>query len=114
MTGVETFKKELGKRIRGLRKLKGLTQEKLGEKSGLSYKFIGELERGNVNISLKSLLRISNALGIYIGDLFPQGEKPSAVKVVIKQKSPTSKLSQADILLVRKALRLLNNAFSKF
>jgi transcriptional regulator with XRE-family HTH domain len=33
---------ELGKRIRTLRKLKGLTQESLGEKSGISYKFINK------------------------------------------------------------------------
>ncbi|MBI4680030.1 MAG: helix-turn-helix transcriptional regulator [Nitrospirae bacterium] len=30
------------------------TQEELGEKAGLSYKFVGEIERGEVNPSLDS------------------------------------------------------------
>lgn len=36
---MDTIRKGLGKRIRASRKLKSLTQEKLGEKAGLSYKF---------------------------------------------------------------------------
>lgn len=65
------LKKELGKKIRNLRKLKNLTQEKLGEKSGLSYKFVGEIERGEVNPSLDSLTAIANALNTKEKDLFP-------------------------------------------
>ncbi|MBI4378760.1 MAG: helix-turn-helix domain-containing protein [Nitrospinae bacterium] len=38
-----------------MRKSRGFTQEELGEKAGLSYKFIGELERGEENVSLDSL-----------------------------------------------------------
>ncbi len=48
----DKLRKELGERIRELRKIAGITQEELGEKSALSYKYIGELERGQVNVSL--------------------------------------------------------------
>jgi len=37
---MENIKKDIGKRIRELRKLCGLTQEELGEKANLNYKFI--------------------------------------------------------------------------
>ena len=46
-----------------------MTQEKLAEKSNLSYKYLGEVERGIVNISLDSLVRIAKALRIRIYDL---------------------------------------------
>lgn len=60
----------LGKRIRSLRKAQGWTQEELGEYAELSYKYIGEVERGEVNPSLDTLLSISNALKIDVAELF--------------------------------------------
>ena len=55
--------------MRSYRKQIGLTQEKLAEKSDLHHNFIGEVERGNMEISLSSLLKISKALGIRVRDL---------------------------------------------
>jgi XRE family transcriptional regulator, regulator of sulfur utilization len=55
--------------IRSYRKLAGLTQEKLAEKSDLHHNFIGEVERGNMEISLSSLLKIARALGVRVRDL---------------------------------------------
>ena len=40
------IKKELGQRIRLLRKRKGLTQEEMADKCGLHWTYIGGLERG--------------------------------------------------------------------
>jgi transcriptional regulator with XRE-family HTH domain len=98
---MEDIRKGLGKRIRTLRKLKVLTQEELGEKAGLSYKFVGEIERGEVNPSLDSLERIATALDIKVGDLFPREVD------IFPQFSPQ------DLQLIKKALRILNRTFSK-
>lgn len=38
-------RKVLGERIRAIRKIKGFTQEELGERADLNYKYIGEVER---------------------------------------------------------------------
>ena len=50
-----------------------MSQEELAEKSALSYKYVGEVERGCVNISLDSLVRVAKALKVkvhaLIGDL---------------------------------------------
>lgn len=109
---MDNIRKDLGKRIREIRKMKGLTQEELGEKANLNYKFIGELERGNVNISLDSLSRISTTLDIHIADLFRKGKEP-ILKITVKEKSPLSKFSPQDLNLIKKSLRLLNRTFSK-
>ena len=98
---MENIRKGLGKRIRTFRKLKALTQEELGERAGLSYKFVGEMERGKVNPSLDSLVRIANALGVKVGNLFPH------------EADIFPQFSSQDLYLIKKALRLLNRAFSK-
>lgn len=65
---------QVGKRIRSLREAKGVSQEGLAEKSGLHRTYIGGVERGLRNPSLKSLARMAKALGVGIGQLF-DGEK---------------------------------------
>src|SRR5712691_6298208 len=63
---VRTF---LGQRVRELRKQRGLSQERLGDGSSLSGKFIGEVERGEKSISIDSLYKVSVALKVPLGHL---------------------------------------------
>lgn len=60
----------VGENVRSLRRAKGWSQEELGEKAELSYKFLGEVERGAVNPSLDSLGKIAKALSIEVAELF--------------------------------------------
>jgi XRE family transcriptional regulator, regulator of sulfur utilization len=59
----------LGQRVRELRKQRGLSQERLGDQSSLSGKFIGEVERGEKSISIDSLYKVSVSLGVPLGQL---------------------------------------------
>jgi transcriptional regulator with XRE-family HTH domain len=59
----------VGENIRTRRKQAGLTQEKLAEKADLHHNFIGELERGNMEASLGSLVKIAKALKVQVADL---------------------------------------------
>ena len=65
----------LGQRLRALRKQRRLSQERLGERSGLSGKFIGEVERGEKSISLDNLYRVAVALKVQLRDLANVREK---------------------------------------
>lgn len=56
--------KILGENIRTLRIEKGLTQEQLAELSDLHRTYIGAIERGERNISLKNIVAISSALNV--------------------------------------------------
>jgi transcriptional regulator with XRE-family HTH domain len=69
-TSGENEKIFLGSRIRALRKAKGWTQEELGKHADTSYKFLGEIERGVQNPSFSILVKISNALGVPLYELF--------------------------------------------
>lgn len=61
---------QFGKQVRELRKAQGLSQEELAEKADLHYTYIGGVERGERNLSLKSMERIASALKIDIRELF--------------------------------------------
>lgn len=67
---MEDIKSLLGKRIRNLRKQKGLSQEGLGWKSELHFTYIGAVERGERNCSIMTLKKIAKGLEIDIKDLF--------------------------------------------
>lgn len=70
MNELNSLRNRLGKNIRVLRKARGWSQETLGERADLSYKFVGEIERGLVNPSLDSLVKIANVLDVEIVELF--------------------------------------------
>ena len=54
-----------------VRKAKGLTQEGLAEKSGVSRVTIGNIERGAVtNLKTSTMLSLSNALGTTVEEIF--------------------------------------------
>ena len=63
------FRRILGNKIRACRKECGLTQEKLAERADLHHNFIGEVERGNLDISVGSLVKIAKALKVRVRDL---------------------------------------------
>ena len=63
------YRKVVGQQIRAYRKQADLSQEELAEKASLSYKYLGEVERGYVNVSLDSLMRIAKSLKVKVHDL---------------------------------------------
>jgi len=67
---MDEIAKTVGQRIRELRKARGLSQEALGEKGGLHYSYIGQIERGEKNIALSNLAKIAEALEVGIHQLF--------------------------------------------
>jgi transcriptional regulator with XRE-family HTH domain len=58
-----------GEALRKVRREKGLSQEQLGFESGYHRTYIGMLERGLMNPSLRTILSIATALGVPGGDM---------------------------------------------
>lgn len=58
--------KKLGKRIREERLRLNLTQEHLSEEIGISTAYLGQIERGERNITLDKLITLTNRLGVTV------------------------------------------------
>ena len=74
--------KLVGARIRLLRKGRGLSQEALGEKGGFHFSYIGQVERGEKNISLLNLAQIAEALEVNLIQLFSYVDEKTEVTSV--------------------------------
>lgn len=66
--------KTVGKRLRAYRASLGFSQEKLAEKAGLHPTYIGQVERGEKNLTIESLEKITKALEIPMADVFEKIE----------------------------------------
>lgn len=67
----------VGQVIRQMREARGWSQAKLGVLSGNGPSGISQIETGRRNPSAATLERISEALGVEVGDLFPKGPSSS-------------------------------------
>lgn len=61
----------LGRKVRKLRKEKGITQEQLAEKVNVSTTWIGYIETGYRRPNLKMIYKIATALNVKVKDIFP-------------------------------------------
>lgn len=68
--------KRLGENLRAARQQAGLTQEALGDLIGSDRDYVGEVERGSINMSATRLIETAWALGITPADLMAGIEPP--------------------------------------
>ena len=61
---------KLGQKIRIERQKRKMSQEKLAELADLNRNFVGMIERGETNLTIKKLECIANAFNMDITDLF--------------------------------------------
>ncbi len=64
------LRKQLGERIKRVRKAAQLTQERLAERTSLSVEYISRLERGVAQPSFNTLATIAESLNVTIKDFF--------------------------------------------
>ena len=65
------FLEALGQRVRTMRGLRGMSRKVLAKVSGISERYIAQLESGKGNVSIVLLRRVSNAMGAPLEDLIP-------------------------------------------
>ncbi|HZG16183.1 MAG TPA: helix-turn-helix transcriptional regulator [Candidatus Bathyarchaeia archaeon] len=66
--------KLIGAKIRQIRKEKGITQEQLAEKANTTNSYIAGVERGTRNVTIGSLEKIADALGVNVFEFFEYGQ----------------------------------------
>ena len=69
----------LGKRVHELRAAKKWSQEEFAHVSGLHRTYIGQIERGEKNISFENLSKVAGVLGVTLSELLSGLEDGSAL-----------------------------------
>lgn len=63
------LQKKVGRNIRSYRQRRGLSQEAFGEVLGVHRTYMGGLKRGERNLTLHSLERIAEQMGVEVEEL---------------------------------------------
>ena len=63
------MRKLVGRNAERIRRERGLTQERLAERSGLSQQYISDLERGRRNPTIVTIFELATALEVSHVDL---------------------------------------------
>lgn len=66
------IKQRFGLRVKELRKLKGLSQEKLANLADIDRTYLPTIEKGERNVSIEVVERLASALGVSIKDMFDE------------------------------------------
>jgi transcriptional regulator with XRE-family HTH domain len=75
---VATLRRQFGKKLRSIRKRRGMTQEQFSELLDISIDFLSLVERGLNAPSFESIESFSITLGIPVRDFFDFSSDPSA------------------------------------
>lgn len=67
---MKTVQEQFGQRVRGLRLIKGLSQEELAYRADMHRTYVGGIERGERNPSLKNINALAEVLDISLSELF--------------------------------------------
>lgn len=59
----------LGRAVRWRRALDGISQEELARRSALHRNYIGAIERGQINPTLRTMMKLAHGLGIGMSEL---------------------------------------------
>ena len=65
----KAIQKKVGATVRALRKQRGWSQDVFADKTGLHRAHVGEIERGESNVTLQTLKILADTLGVRIVDL---------------------------------------------
>ena len=99
------FLKSIGEKVRTLRKVKNMSQERLAELSGLHPTYISDTERGKVNASIYVFYMVANALEVP----FPELVNLSSVEMNKKLEGEISSIvAQLRTLSTKKQLIFLS------
>src|SRR6478735_549953 len=79
----ELYLGRLGERVRAWRNAQGMTRKQLAEASGVSERYLAQLEAGRGNISVLLLRRVARAMRVPVGELVREDPAPRAARIAL-------------------------------
>lgn len=110
----------LGRRVRELRAARKWSQEEFAHVSGLHRTYIGQIERGEKNISFENLSKISGVLGLTLSELLAgldevgaQDRKSKAKVGSVDQKTADPTRQMFEVQKMVRRLRIQRSAMDR-
>src|SRR5467141_378871 len=94
----------LGKRVRQIRNLRGMTRKMVAREADVSERHLAQLEAGEGNVSIVLLRRIASALNVSLVELFaPETEEPAEKQMIQRflERLPNHRLEEVVLRLLR-------------
>lgn len=98
------MKRFIGLRIGNIRRKKGMTQECLAGKMDIDPKYLSSIERGKENPTLNTLIKLSQALGVDLGEIFAVVQIEDVTRT---KKLVLSLINEADVEQLKQAYKLM-------
>lgn len=99
----QDYLRRLGERVRNLRARRGMTRKILARDSGISERYLAQLESGQGNISIALLRQVAGAMSVPLEDLVRDGPERAVEHALLRQRLETlspPQLAEAYGLLV--------------
>ena len=109
------FLEQLGQRVRTMRSLRGMSRKVLAKVSGISERYIAQLESGKGNVSIVLLRRVANAMGTHLEDLIPSADPApdwQVIRDLLRKASPSQIAHAKDTLAGSSAATHRRTSFS--
>ncbi len=89
---IDAYLVELGQRVRAMRAVRGMSRKVLAQESGVSERYIAQLESGLGNVSIMLLRRVADATGAPLEDLVAEPARQPKdwplIRELLRQASP--------------------------
>ncbi len=103
--GDAAYLRMLGRRVRETRAMRGMTRKILSEASGLSQRYLAQVEAGEGNLSIIRLRQLAGAMGVPLSDLLTEGSERSAdltlIIELLQRLAPADQAEARRLLLSR-------------
>jgi len=97
----------IGKRIKALRLKRTMTQAAVAEASGTSSKYLGEVERGEANISIELISRIAAVLSVPMSVILENEHQRPHQELISEIVTLAPHLKEKDAQIVYRMVKML-------
>ena len=87
----EAALRRVARRIAEIRRAKGITQDEMAEKLRCATRGYQRIEAGGQDLTLRTLVRVANLLGVTVTDLVPPPPPPKLRRAKNARGTPASK-----------------------
>ena len=100
----DPYLRKLGERVRNARARHGMTRRMLAHDSGVSERYLAQLESGRGNLSIVLLRRVATAIDVAVSSLVSEDEPPVEFELLAERmrRLDDSQLAEASAILMRR------------